>query len=287
MSATFPASDCVVEANQVRWLGIDFSGDQRKWSPRCSKSNVWIAEIRGYEDALRLVDLRRVQQLQGEGSPFELLARLLSKRDFAAAGIDAPFSVPGDFIPNGRHKDLLDTVVALCVDKPFPNGRTFAGSVVAGRHMASPKPLRETERAWQQKGVNVRSTLWTGPRGGAPMTAVCLSLLCKTGCPIWPWVKDGPGLLVEAFPAAQLNHWKLPFQRYNDLDEVGASNRKEIVSFLEDGRLESGAFQPLLLSSADALDAVLCAFAAKAVSDGQLAHKVEAIDHEGQIAVHA
>ena len=119
------------------------------------------------------------------------------------------------------------------------------------------------------------------------MTASCLYLLRKTECPIWPWSTCVPGLLAEAFPAAQLKHWNLPFQRYNDPDEVGAANRKMIVSFLEDRRLEIGEFKPLLLSSADALDAVLCAFAAKAASNGQLATKAEANDAEGEIAVHA
>ena len=287
MSATATASDCGVKPNQDRWLGIDFSGDNRKWSPRCSKSNVWIAEITPFDDRVRLQSLRRVQELEGDGSPFELLADLLSKRNFLVAAIDAPFSVPKELLPNGSHKELLEAVAKLSVHKSFPSARTFADSLVAGRKMVASKPLRKTERAWQQRGINVRSTLWAGPRGGAAMTAACLYLLRKTECPIWPWSTCVPGLLAEAFPAAQLKHWNLPFQRYNDPDEVGAANRKMIVSFLEDRRLEIGEFKPLLLSSADALDAVLCAFAAKAVSNGQLATKAEANDAEGDIAVHA
>ena len=118
------------------------------------------------------------------------------------------------------------------------------------------------------------------------MTASCLYLLSKTGCPIWPWSAGVPGLLAEAFPAAQLKHWKLPFQRYNDPDEVGTANRKTIVAFLESRWLELGEFKQSLLESADAIDAVLCAFAAKAVSTGELATEAEAFDDEGQIAVH-
>jgi hypothetical protein len=118
------------------------------------------------------------------------------------------------------------------------------------------------------------------------MTAACLSLLAKAACPIWPWSKTGLGLLVEAFPAAQLLQWKLPFQRYNNSDEVSASNRSKIVSFLENGRLEIGEFKPLLLSSADALDSLLCTFAAKAVCNRQLVADVAAVDEEGEIAVH-
>lgn len=94
MNATATASEYGVHADQNRWLGIDFSGDKRKWSAGCSKSNVWIADIRPLNDVVQLVDLRRVQELLGDGSPFELLASLLAKRSFLAAAIDAPFSVP-------------------------------------------------------------------------------------------------------------------------------------------------------------------------------------------------
>jgi predicted nuclease with RNAse H fold len=96
-----------------------------------------------------------------------------------------------------------------------------------------------------------------------------------------------PGLLAEAFPAAQLKHWKLPFQRYNDQEGLGTANRKTIVAFLESRWLEIGEFKQKLLESADAIDAVLCAFAAKAVSQGELATQLEASDDEGQIAIHA
>ena len=287
MCATPTGADSGMNPPQTRWLGIDFSGDNNKWSARCSKSNVWIAEMTPSDHLLRLASLKRVQDLQGDGSPFARLVALLSKRDFLAAAVDAPFSVPKDFVSSGGHKGLLEGVAGLSVHKSFPSANTFADAIIASRPMAVPKPLRKTERAWQQLGVNVRSTLWAGPRGGAAMTAACLYLLGKTGCPIWPWSTDVPGLLAEAFPAAQLKHWKLPFQRYNDQDELGVANRKTIVAFLESRWLDIGEFKQELLDSADAIDAVLCAFAAKAVSQGELAARAEAFDDEGQIAVHA
>ncbi len=286
MNATATASEYGVHSDPNRWLGIDFSGDKRKWSAGCSKSNVWIADIRPVNDVVQLVDLRRVQELFGDGSPFELLTGLLAKRSYLAAAIDAPFSVPNEFLPNGSHKALLEVVAKLSLNTSFPDAQTFADAVIKGRRMAIPKPLRETERMWQERGLNVRSTLWTGARGGAAMTAVCLSLLAKAACPMWPWSKNGPGLLAEAFPAAQLLQWKLPFQRYNNSDEISASNRSKVVSFLENRRLEIGEFKPLLLSSADALDSVLCTFAAKAVWNRQSVADVAAVDEEGEIAVH-
>jgi hypothetical protein len=45
--------------------------------------------------------------------------------------------------------------------------------------------------------------------------------------------------------------------------------------------LELGEFKQTLLESADAIDAVLCAFVAKAVSNGELATHAEAFDDEG------
>ena len=75
------------------------------------------------------------------------------------------------------------------------------------------------------------------------MTASCLYLLSKTGCPIWPWFSGVPGLLAEAFPAARLKHWKLPFQRYNDPDKVGTANRKTIVAFLGEPLVGAGGIQ--------------------------------------------
>jgi hypothetical protein len=129
----------------------------------------------------RLSSLKRVQELQGDGSPFARLAALLSKRNFLAAAVDAPFSVPADFLSSGGHRELLEGVAGLSVLKSFPAAKTFADSIIASRPMAVRKPLRKTERAWQQNGVNVRSTLWAGPRGGAAMTAACLTCSSRQG----------------------------------------------------------------------------------------------------------
>jgi len=86
-----------------RFLGIDFSGNYQMWSPRCNRSNVWIAEVERKHERLYLVRLYRVQQLDGTGHPFERLASLLNAGDFEAAAIDAPFSVPRAFI----HDDYM------------------------------------------------------------------------------------------------------------------------------------------------------------------------------------
>jgi hypothetical protein len=148
------------------------------------------------------------------------------------------------------------------------------------------KPLRCTEKFWQKHKINVRSTLWCGPRSGAPMTSACLTLLHEAGCPIWPWDREGPGLLVEAFPAAQLCQWKMPYQGYSRDDATASSTRKDLVSQLSD-RVGLGPFEGELEESADALDAVLCAFAAFAVTTDNLVCPRNADDplDEGLIAV--
>jgi hypothetical protein len=263
-----------------RWLGIDFSGDYRRWSAGTTKSNVWVATVEE-SNGLKLEDLKQPQQLTGSGTPFERLIALLSERDFDAAAIDAPFSVPERHVPNGKHTDLLSAVDSIpCKDnRPFPKGQEFVDKVVTdGPRLVEKKPLRRTEQYWRNQRVNVRSTLWNGPRGGAPMTAACLTLLNRSGCPVWPWsdAKDR-GLLVEAFPAAQLLTWGMKFQGYNGpyRDPAKTRNaqriRDEIVGGLEKRVNIGERFGHTVRQSADALDAVLCCFAAIAVTRDQVA----------------
>ena len=90
-----------------RWLGIDFSGDNSKWTARCTRSNVWIADVRPARDAFGLHSLKRVQAYSklSLDEPFRVLAAALRKGDYEAAAIDAPFSVPARYIPAGGHSD--------------------------------------------------------------------------------------------------------------------------------------------------------------------------------------
>ena len=185
--------------SQGRWLGIDFSGNVKQWSATKKNSNVWVAEVQGQDSGLHLVGLRRVQDLPGQAPPFERLATLLGGT-FSAAGIDAPFSVPGAVVQD--HRAFLRLVGQ---SKPprctFVSGNEFVVAVTGQPPPLSPhKPLRATEARWIRTG-SVRSTLWWKPRGGAPMTA-CLTLLDLVGGPVWPFTRTAASLLVEAFPAA-------------------------------------------------------------------------------------
>lgn len=266
------------------WIGIDFSGDHRRWRPGCRRSNVWIATLSG---SIRPVvrQLHRVQALPGDAHPFERLARFLATTDYEAAGIDAPFSLPAACVEAlGGHSALLDRVARLHDDgRPFPKGTTLVRALVA--HLGEAKPLRETEGLWSKRhGLNVRSTLWTRARPGAPMTAACLTLLQAARKPIWPWTDRGPSLLVEAFPAAQLAHWNLIPRSYDGTR--GALKRRELVESLR-SRVDFGDFTEAAVESADALDSIVAAFAGIAATTGRLAEPATASGAlEGWIAVH-
>ena len=253
-----------------RYLGIDFSGDFRKWATRCRRSNVWIAEAEAGGGRLRLRDVQPVQDLPGAGSPFERLVERLRRGDFRAAALDAPFSVAAAPVDGAPHDALLARVDALSLleSRPFPAGASLV-EALAGTPLplTPPKPLRTTDRVWTARGVNVRSGLWNGARPGAPLASACMKLLARTGAPLWPWCGAGvDGLLCEGFPAAQLRQWGLPHQRY--AGAAGAALRRRIVAVLQTRIDIAATAVEQLVESPDALDATLCLFPAAAAFSG-------------------
>ena len=243
---------------------------------------MWVSTV----DDRRLVDLRPVQALEGVGSPFERLVAVLSAGRFMAAGIDAPFCIPARHMPAGGHDALVKAVGAMeaAVDRPFPRGAALVDMAKSVAGLESAKPLRATELVWKLKGLNVRSALWNGPRGGAPFAVACLSLLARAGRPVWPW-RSGEGMLVEAFPAAQVKQWLRRLPSYGRPDQQAA--RIELVALVE-ARLEvPEALKAMMLESADALDATLAAFGAMAAASGDVTDDPPPIGSvEGAIAVH-
>lgn len=266
-----------------RFLGIDFSGGASAWKRRCARPTVWIATI----DGERLSDLRPVQELSGEGAPFDRLVALLAGGEFLAAAIDAPFCLPARHMPTGGHPALLRAAATMeaADDRPFPRGAALVEYAAEVARLESAKPLRATEQFWRAQGVNVRSTLWNGPRGGAPFTSACLTLLARSGRPVWPW-GEGSGMLVEAFPAGQLRQWDLPFTGYSGSE--GRSARETILADLEKRISIPRVMRAMMLDSPDALDAVLASFGAMAAVQGNLASPApQDWRWEGTIAVHA
>jgi hypothetical protein len=97
-----------------------------------------------------------------------------------------------------------------------------------------------------------------------------------------------PGFLCEAFPAAQLWEWRLPRQGYNGMKEQEVAIRGKIVNGMKD-LVNFGNFESTARKCADALDAVLAAFAPIAVSNGTLADwcvEASSVAAEGRIAIH-
>ncbi len=246
------------------YYGIDFSGSAAAWRPRCSRPSVWIATVE-VADRPRLVEVVPVQALPGRGDPFERLVALLRAANHVAAGIDAPFCIPARHLPPGGQPALLAAIAALpdAGDRPFPRGAAIVELAAAVAPLETAKPLRTTERYWVTQGVNTRSTLWNGPRGGAPFTAACLTLLARAERPCWPWT-TGPGMLVESFPAAQLRAWGLPHRGYVAPDR--RATREEILRDLRCRIDLTPAHHALLLDRPDALDAALAAFGAIAAT---------------------
>lgn len=263
------------------YLGVDFSGGAHPWKARCSQPTVWVASLEGAA-APRLSDLRPVQDLPGKGPPFDRLAALLRVGDFLGAGLDAPFAIPAKHLPPGGQEALMTRVRALPLapDRPFPFGAALVALAAEIAHLDQKKPYRETERYWIERGINTRSTLWNGPRGGAPFTAACLTLLAISERPVWPW-SSGPGMLVEAFPAAQLSTWKLPYSGYSKPHQF--ATREEILAGLAK-RLDFNSSQRnAMIRCPDALDAVISAFAPiSAEREGALAN----FPSDGLIAVY-
>jgi len=267
--------------SEARFLGIDFSGGAGPWRPACARPTVWIASLEGP----RLAELVPVQALPGNGPPFQRLAAYLREGRFRAAAIDAPFALPARHMPPGGHAQLLRDVGSLqqAEDRPFPRGAALLDYARGLAPLVRSKPARETERQY----AATRSALWNGVRPGAPFAVACLTLLARAERPVWPW-KDGPGMLVEAFPAAQLKVWGLPHANYSAPED--RKTRGAIVGHLEESRhlMIDAADRKQMLASADALDAVLAAFAAKAAANRTLAQEKPATwKIEGAIAVHA
>jgi predicted nuclease with RNAse H fold len=267
-----------------KFIGIDFSGNEKMWRPHCARSNVWLAEVEGGAARPTLVALNRVQEIAGNQHPFKRLCAYVSQPGLSAVAIDAPFSLPARFLPSNGWSNLLRSVAAIPLDvRPFPFGQALVDGALAIRPLDEPKPLRATERHWRDRSINVRSTLWNGPRGGAPFTAACLRLIADSKLPAWPWSPANKARLVEAFPAAQLFTWGLPTKGY----DKNTSKRLSILDDLDRRLTIPKHLRAKATASADALDAILCAFAAIAVIDGQIACPLPDNTHdEGWIAVH-
>lgn len=270
-------------------IGVDFSGDVTRWRPRCSQSNVWIAVATSLPSKVRVTALVPVQELDGSGQPFDRLSDFLNRKVSGFAAIDAPFSLPQPW--GGKPEYVWKKVLELRGDdRPFAQGSSLISEFVPHLAPRGQKVLRRTEMYWRAHGINVRSSLWNGPRGGAPFAAACMTLLARHRGPVWPYKSKGDGIvLAEGFPAAQLVQWNLPSKKYDGASASARENRRAILDTLYErhGLSLDTDQESKCTESADALDAVLCLYAAAALAHDALVENSGVNDStEGIIAVH-
>ena len=93
---------------------------------------MWIAEVERSSPRPVLMSLKRVQQLSSDGHPFDRLIQYLRDTDFDAAAIDAPFSVPAEYLRPKTHSELLKLIgkAKLIDGRPFPCARDFVDLVI-------------------------------------------------------------------------------------------------------------------------------------------------------------
>jgi hypothetical protein len=154
--------------------GIDFSGDHNKWSAGCTKSNIWVAAGIQQASTIRLERLTPVQALPGKAPPFDRLSAWLNSADEGFAAIDAPFSLPAAYLPDGPSA-AWEKVAQLHGERRFCRGAELVGAFAPELGPRGRKIFRKTEQNWLSQRVNVRSTVWAGPRGGAPFAAACMT----------------------------------------------------------------------------------------------------------------
>ena len=115
------------------FIGIDFSGGSQPWRSQVRKPAVWIAAIRVHGDErLTLDDLHPVQNLSGSGDAFAKLVNWLGGVKFAAAAIDAPFSIPAIHIPQGCHAERVNCFFILALSRSARRNRDCSQDKLAG-----------------------------------------------------------------------------------------------------------------------------------------------------------
>lgn len=278
------------------WIGIDFSGANGSWSPGTQRSNVWVAVVT--QSTERKLDLNRLERIQcffqdAKLPPFSALAQFLKTGQFDCAAIDAPFSLPREALPNGGRAKFLKRIARLPIDAPrhIPRGAQLIDIAREKLPCLEDRGTKSLYRTVERQFHATRTGLWNGPRGGAAFTITCLRLLAEAEyTSLWGGAaKDKRPRIVEAYPAGQLRTWGLPHTKYAGKDDIDFRNRATLIKALEDRvRLDvEPSHRELMLENADALDAVICAFGAKAAHSGNfVSPDVSVPKGEGWIAIH-
>jgi len=186
------------------------------------------------------------------------------------------------------------------LDCPLGWPDPFVAFVVAHRDGQVPVPDGTPGKVWRHRLANRRTDDVVHERFGlvplsvsadriarpAMRAAGLLALLAAAGRPV---DRSGAGVVVEAYPAASLKQWGLPYRRYK-----GAANRA-VLDQLADSLLAAapwldiGAHDTLFRTADHAFDAVVAGLTARAAALGltlaPAAADAELAQREGWIAV--
>lgn len=172
-----------------------------------------------------------------------------------AVGIDCPFGWPAKFV------DLVGRHATRTHDFPIELGQGWRREYV----------LRATDR-WVHETVGLLPLSVAADRIGH--TAIRLAaLMAQLGAHVRGPL-DGSGALAEVYPAAALKVWGLAHRGYKR--SANAAGRNALVDEIQLAApwLDFGPHESMVRASDDALDAVVCALVARAVTKG-LTHPPE------------
>ncbi len=199
-------------------------------------------------------------------------AIVVAAKGASKLGVDCPLGWPDEFVSFvARHQDGGPPPLG-----PAPDGSPW------WRRLA----YRETDRAVVQAiGLHPLSVS-TDRIGLTAMRAAGLLARLADGSEVVD--RSGRGLVVEVYPAASLRVWGLPSRGYKGRD--GRPLREQMLAALQQRApwLHLGGHEALLVRSADCLDALVAALAARAAASGRAAApaagQLEAARREGWIA---
>ncbi|GHJ08667.1 hypothetical protein TPA0907_30340 [Micromonospora humidisoli] len=172
------------------------------------------------------------------------------------------------------------TVDKLGIDCPLGWPEPFVEFIVAHHRGDLTPPTEPVGRDWRRslawRHTDLVTRAVTGSRPPLSVAADriahtamrCAGLLARLAAAGQPVDRSGCGTVVEVYPAASLNQWDLPNQRYKGRRNTGALN--ELMDRLTAATpwLQFGEFESVCRHSDHAVDAVVAALTARAAAIG-------------------
>jgi hypothetical protein len=167
----------------------------------------------------------------------------------------------------------------VALDSPLGWPSAFVDFVVAHRAGRAPAPVGPTGLEWRRSLSRRVTDLYVANGTGVSPLAVgadriaavamrAAGLLAASADAGQPVDRDGSGRVFEAYPAAALRSWKLPYRGYKGAGSLPV--RTELIQVMAEQCpfLDWGTWQPQCEDSDDAFDAVVCALIARAAALG-------------------